>query len=132
MGKPLAYRLFGFGKLPKKVAKKDNDIVDEGVRIHVHYKDFKAPGKRFKNKRRMMIGSLLVNKNRMAFYVSSHSLMDISPKDPRFKKLRIKSDGEEAIEIKFNASDFSDNASGEVSYKLQTERVADIMKALRH
>jgi hypothetical protein len=56
MAMTLLYRLFRIGGLPKNVRtaleSEGMRIIEEGIRVSVTYRDFKAPGKRFTWKRR--------------------------------------------------------------------------------
>ena len=50
MSKHLLFKLFKVGKLPKHISLKKLTTFDQGIKIIAKYKDFKSPGKSFKNK----------------------------------------------------------------------------------
>ena len=120
MGKPLLYRLFKIGKLPKNINRKKLILCDEGIRITARYKDFKSPGKSFKRKTTGMIGSIVVSKKRISAFALSSPILNLELKDERLKQIDFSESSDKILSMQFEASAFSEEASGTITYLFHT------------
>ena len=126
MAKSLLYRLVGIGGLPKNVrASLESEgvrIIEEGIRVSVNYRDFKAPGKRFTWKRRGWSGSISITSKRLIAYAGFVRLVNVAFDDPQFRKLDIVLEPPGCLCISFDPSDFNPNQAGRIECRFFTSQ----------
>lgn len=131
MKKPLLYRLFKLGKLPKNIDKKKLSTFDEGVKVVAKYKNFKAPGKSFSNKTSGFIGSIAIGGNQIIAFAYSSPILKMATTDPRLQKIDFSESSDTVLSMHFDAASFSDNSSGMVTYKFHTPKAFQILDKLK-
>jgi hypothetical protein len=72
MAKSILYHLFGFGKIPKRyrsdIEKEGVIFQDEGLAIVLRYRNFRTPNTYYGRKISLIVGSVVLTKNRFACY----------------------------------------------------------------
>lgn len=134
MSKSLLYRTFGLGRIPGEHAPslKDEGIVhmEEGIRCRIHYRNYRAPGKRFIHKQVSFPGSLVITRRRFAAYTPSRPLINVPLDDPRIHSLRVDTPAPGVLRVAFNAGDFSPRAEGRVECRFRTHQAKSILDLL--
>lgn len=130
MTKTVAHRLFGFGRLPQ-AARTALDaegirLLEEGIRVSVTYRNFRAPGKRFTRKRRVSSGAIAVSRERLVAYVGRIRLVNVALDDPHFRKLDIGVEQLDCLCIAFDPSDFNPKQSGRIECRFFTPQAENI------
>ena len=131
MGKPLLYRLFKVGKLPKNINREKLILSDEGIRITARYKDFKSPGKSFKRKTTGMIGSIIVSKKRITAFAYSSPILNLKLTDERLKKIDYSGSTNQVLSLNFDVSLFSKDSTGVVTYIFHTSKAKEILEKIK-
>ena len=130
MGKHILYKLFRVGKLPKNIRRKKLTLFDEGIKIIAKYSDFKSPSKNYQKKASMMIGSILISKERITAFAYSSPMMNLKLKDERFKKIDYSGSTDQLLSMQFDAATFSEDASGRVTYLFYTPKAKEILQIM--
>jgi len=131
MSKHLLFKLFKVGKLPKNINRGKLKTFDEGIKIIAKYKDFKSPGKSFKKKATMMVGSILISKKRITAFAYSSPILNLELKDDRLKKIDFSGSTDQILSMCFDASNFSDNTTGTVTYLFHTPKAKEIVEKIK-
>lgn len=131
MKKPLFYRLFKLGKLPKNIDPNKLAIWDEGIKIVATYKDFKSTGKRFKSKKTIMVGSIMCTENRILAFAYSKPLLNLELTDERLQQVDYSKCTDNEFNMKFDVSVFTENATGDVSYNFHTSKAKEILARIK-
>jgi len=134
VGRPLVYWLFGVGRVPPVVREtlqaEGTTFMEEGIRITVHYRDYRAPGKRFVRKVRSARGAIVLTGRRVIAYARSRRILNVRLDDPRLASLALRLEGPSVLEITVDASVFHEDRSGEITYRFATPHAADILRIL--
>lgn len=124
MGKTLLYRLFGLGKLPKRILpdleQEGIVLLDEGISGSVTLRNFRAPGKRYSWRRSWFSGSLVLTGSRFAAFSFSKPIINVPLGDDRLNGLRRSLEGESALCVHFDPSAFHEGWSGSVECRFST------------
>jgi len=131
MGKPILYRWFKLGKLPKNVAQNKLSLFDEGIKIVASYKNFKSPGKNFKRKKTVFLGSIMCSNKRIVAFAYSKPLLNLELSDKRLKKVDFSASTDKIVCMKFNASEFGEETSGDVIYQFYTDKAQEFLKKIK-
>jgi len=126
MSQTFLYRLFGIGKVPKKV----NEVLrlegvilqEEGLSGSITYRNFKAPGKRFGYKKSWFSGSLTITEKRFVGLAFSRFLINIPLEEDKFSALDITVEGQSTLLIAFDPSVFDPQQSGQILCKFHTPK----------
>jgi len=127
MSKHLFYRIFKIGKLPKNINRDKLSVFDEGIKIVAKYKDFKSPGKSFKGKTTVLIGSIVISKKRITAFAYSSPIINLKLTDDRLKKIDYSGSTDSILSMCFDVSIFSDNSSGIVTYLFHTPKAKEFL-----
>ena len=134
MTKTIAHRLFGLGRLPKAVrAALDAEgirVLEEGIRVSVTYRDFRAPGKRFTRKWRVSSGAVAVTTKRLVATAGRIRLVNVALDDPRLRRLDIGVERPGCLRIAFDPSDFNPRQSGRIECRLFTAKAEHVVRFL--
>ena len=134
MGKSLLYKLFGFGKLPKKmvpILEREGIILqDEGIKGTVILRKFRAPGRYHSYKRSGFAGSIVVTKLRFAAFTFAKPIINVPIDNWRLKELDISIPKQDHLFIKFDAERFHTNWSGTVECRFQTPLASSLAEFL--
>ena len=131
MAKSIMYRLFKMGRIPKNIDRSSLITFDEGVSIVIHYINFKSPGKRFSNKKRMFLGLIMTTSGQIIAFVSKHQLLNLKLDDERLKKIDFSQSSPEKLIMHFDVSLFSDDSSGMVTYTFKTPVADKILERIQ-
>ncbi|HHQ48942.1 MAG TPA: hypothetical protein ENK19_08695 [Acidobacteria bacterium] len=128
------HRLTGFGKIPPVVRETLEDegfvFLDEGVRITVHYRSYRAPGKRAWHKLRRVRGAIALTEQRLIAFAYFRKVLNVRLDDPRLARLGLGLAGPGVLEITVDPSVFHPDRSGEVVYRFQTVHAEEILAVL--
>jgi len=135
MKKALLYRLFGFGKISKKLmGRLENEgivLVDEGLKGSVTFKDFRAPGKYRSWKRYWHTCIIsLTSKNLIGASMSGYCF-DVSLTDKRIKEMNFETDKDGTLVVAFDAGLFRNDWSGKLEYRFKTDQAVDFIENLK-
>jgi hypothetical protein len=123
-GKTFLYRLFGFGKIPKRVLptleREGIVLLDEGISGWVTFRNFRAPGRRYSRRRSWFTGSLVITGNRFAAFAFSRAIINVPLDDDHMSELRVSLDGEATLCVQFDPSAFHEDWSGSVKLQFST------------
>ncbi len=124
MGKSILHRLFGLGKLPKKMVPilEQEGIVlfDEGISGSICLRRFRAPGRIHSFKRAGFVGSVVLTQLRFAAFSFSRPVINVPRNDKRLSLLELSLPKDGLLCVKFNAGDFHDGWSGSVECRFHT------------
>ena len=124
MGKTLLHRLFGLGKVPRRVLPNLEQegivLLDEGISGSVTFRNFRAPGRRHSWKRSWFTGSLVITGNRFAAFAFSKAIVNVPLDDDRMSELRVSIDGEATLCVQFDPSAFHEDWSGTLECRFST------------
>ena len=127
-------RLFNLGRMPadaRTTLEAEGIVVmDENIRGWIVFKDFRAPGKRFKHKSEVLAGFLVVTKRRVLAQAFGQRVVNVLRDHPKFALLHIDTPAEDRIEISFEASDFHDDRSGRIIVGFKTTKAAEFARVL--
>jgi len=133
--KTFVHRLLGLGRLPRAVKTaleaEGIRILEEGIRVSVTYRNFRAPRKRFTWRRRVSSGAIAVSRERLVAYGSRIRLMNVVLDDPHSRKLEIGVECADCLCIAFDPSDFNPNQSGRIECRFFTPQAENLMKWTR-
>jgi len=103
-------------------------VLDEGIRVSVTYRSFRAPGKRFGRKRRISTGAVAISTKRLVATAGHIRLVNVALDDPRFRNLDIGVEHPGCLRIAFDPSDFNPNQSGRIECRFFTSKAEHIEK----
>ncbi len=122
MAKTLLYRLFKVGKLPDALAPKikKEEVIErqEGMPAIIHYRDFEADGKKFKNKLVKAVGAFCLTNQGIYVSIFRTVAIQFSWPDPRLKQIHFDVK-KKHISMSFEASIFDPAAKGKVDYQFK-------------
>ena len=134
MARSFLQRLLGLGELPEDVRDELADeglvLIEEGVRGWVRYRDFRAPGKRFHNKRRWFACALALSEERLVAWASTRAAFELRFDDPRSGELAVGLDGRSTLSIAFDAERFDPECSGKIQYGFDTKAAPRFLEEL--
>ncbi len=135
MAKSLLFRLFGVGKLPRRVRSsleaEGIRTVDEGIGGSVTYRDFKTPRKRFGWRRVWFTGSVAATRKRFVACAFGREVVNIPYDDPRLKKMSAQVEPGSVLVVAFAAQDFQSAMSGRVEMRFRTEKAREFTRCFR-
>jgi len=124
MKKALLYRLFGIGKFPRVYATElvNEGILlsDEGIPASVTYRNFRSPGRISSYRRVGNIASIITTNERMAAYFQENVVIDVPFTDSRLRNIAFSVEANGALLVKFDASLFHTDWSGQLEYRFKT------------
>ena len=130
MKKPLLYSLFKLGKFPNNMDLSSVKLKDEGIKIRIFFKDFNGPSKRYKQKTKIVLGSIIFTNNRLLAFSYNQPLVDLMLNDKKMSEIKFSSESENSFSICFDASTFDSESKGEITYTFYTEIANEIINNL--
>ena len=123
------HRLFGWGRLPKRLRGlvKSEGVcwVEEGVRITITLRSFRAPGRYSARRRQSGSGALAVTSERLIVSMYRRPIIDLRFDDPRFQALEIDA-GERGLKIAADAGRLDERRSGKIRLYVRTDHAHEI------
>ena len=101
-------------------------LLSENVRVTIIYRNFKAPGKRFKFKSSVGIGSLAISQKGLVGFAGKREILSIPFDDKRMKLIAF-SMSEKFLSLTFHPGLFNGAQEGEVEYRFF---IPEVKKAL--
>lgn len=134
MKKPILYRLFGLGAVPKKIRPileaEGIVVLDEGMGGRFVTKNVKGPGKRYRHRSEGFSGFLAVTKKRVICYTYGKRQINMSVEDHRLSELYVSAPDEETLSISFESSVFREGWEGVIEFRFDTEKAIQFRDAL--
>jgi len=136
--KTIAYRLLRLGRIrPRRryqLESEDVQVLDEGVRVGIIYRHYKAPGKRILYRRAVGSGAVVVTHKRLAVFFYGRPVIDLPLSDERIAALAFTAErspkGRPSLRISFDAADLDPKCSGHVALFIRTNRAEDLVRTL--
>ena len=132
--KTLLYRLFRIGKIPKVVAdqiqKEGVLLQDEGIGGSITFRNFRAPGRRHGWKRTWFTGSIVLTKDHFLAFNFSKPVIGLSWAEDALKELNCSLEKENILCVKFDASTFNEDWSGDVEVRFRTPLAKQILEVI--
>lgn len=133
----LAEKIKNFFKLsdiPLTVRKTLEDegllFLAEGVRVTVHYKIFKAPGKYFRNKRETSWGSLAVSDKRIVGYVLKRRAIHLPFNREEVKSVKFSLVDGRVFVVEMDPSISDPRRSGSIQIRYHTDRAPEVYRLI--
>ncbi len=134
MGKTLLYRLFGLGKVPKRILpgleQEGIVLLDEGVSGSVTFRNLRAPGRYHSWRRSWFTGSLVLTGKRFSAFAFSKAIIDVPLDDNRIDELRCSLEGEATLCVHFDPSAFNEGWSGALECRFSTPQARLFLEQL--
>jgi hypothetical protein len=128
------HRLTGFGRIPPVVRETLEDegflFLDEGIRITVHYRSYRAPGRRSWHKQRRVRGAIALTERRLIAFAYFRKILNVRLDDPRLASLALRLAAPGVLEITVDPSVFHEDRSGQVVYRFHTPHAGEILAVL--
>lgn len=122
--KTLLYKIFGIGKIHEPVISrlKSQGIItsDEGIKVTITYKNFRAPGRYSNWKRRWMTGAVALTEKRLILQQYSQPVINILLNEERLKKIKVSREAENVLLLEFSPELFLEFSSGEIEWRCYT------------
>lgn len=135
MGKTILYKLFGFGKIPKKydsiIEKEGILFSEEGISGFAVLKNFKTPGKRYGYRSSWFTGSIVLTKEHLLAFQYHKPTLGISWKDVKSKNLNYFLKDQKTFCVRYEAADYKPDWSGSIELRYKTEAAAEIVKIIQ-
>lgn len=132
--KPLLYRLFRLGALPRKlepVLQREGILVsDEGMPGLFIARDVKGPGKRYILRREGFTGSLVLTRTRLTGFSYWKRQINIAVDDPKFRDLHVDLTRDETLSLSFESSVFREGWQGVMEFRFRTDKAGRFFEAL--
>lgn len=134
MSKTLLHKLFGTGRIPKRVrptlAEENIVVFDEGIGGSVTFHNYRAPGKWFGLRRVWFTGCLAATSTRLVAFVYSREIINLTFADPRFACMTITAGPGPLLCIAFDVQAFTPERSGRVEYRFKTEHATAFVQCM--
>ena len=135
MNKTLLYRLFKIGRIPKDVRSQvlieGVVLSDEGIRGSITFRNFRAPGKYSSWRRSWFSGSLVLTRKHFLAFHYSNPIIGVAWDEPRIKKLNCSVEKKNTLCIKFDASTFNEDWSGEMEIRFSTPLARSFLNKIK-
>ncbi|HEV2755501.1 MAG TPA: hypothetical protein VG318_06960 [Actinomycetota bacterium] len=109
-------------------------LIEEGLRGSVHYRRFKAPGRRHHGKKTGERLGLAISEKRFVVYCRSGTaeLIDSPFSDPRLSLLDVSLQGDDVVSIRIDYDRFDvPDVSGEITIRATTPNAVSVVEQLR-
>ena len=134
MEKTLFYRIFGWGRVPKRYSStlKSEGIIllDEGIGGSITFKNFRAPWRYHSWKRNWFTGCLVLTPKTFAAFSIFKPLIYIPLDWENLSKLECTRVGSEKLLIVYDASVFNEKWSGTVECRFNTSKAQKFLDRL--
>mgnify|MGYP001286667777 CR=1 FL=1 len=134
---PISFRarLFNLGRIPANIrsALEAEEILveDENIRGWVIFKDFRAPGKRFKHRVEGLAGFIVVTRKRVLAQAFGRRIINVLFEHPKCSLLHVEVPEPGRIEFSFEAADFHEDRSGRVLVGFKTQHAEAFEQILK-
>jgi hypothetical protein len=136
MAKSIFYRLFGLGKIPRRyrgdIEKEDVVFKDEGLTILVKYRGFRAPHAYYSRKNSLIVGSVVLTKNRFACYRGNilPPVFEVPVENEAFGAFSFSLDDKERLRVLIDAPAFQKGWKGTIECRIPSESAMGLLQAL--
>lgn len=134
MGKTLFYRLFGVGKVPKRVLPDiEREVIillEEGIGGSLTFKKYRAPGRYYYWRRNWFTGSLVLTEKRFWAFTLFKPVISVPWDDEKLKELRCSVENEKTLCVVFDASVFQQGCSGTIECRFSTPKARLFLERL--
>lgn len=134
MAKSFLYRIFKLGRIPRQLANQLEgegiQLLDEGLKGSVTYRNFRAPGKYFGWRRLGCIASIVLATTRLVGLRNSRIIIDLPLTDPRIGDMRFLLEKNDILVISFGAGLFQQDWSGDIEYRFRTDQAKLFLEKL--
>ena len=135
MAKTFLHRIFGLGRIPKKMRPSLEAegivLLDEGIGGSITFRNFRAPWKRYQYRRNYFTGSVVLTGKRFAAFQWSSPIIHVPLDDKRMKELHCSVEGESTLCVRFDPSAFHQDWSGSIEVRLSTLQARLFLERLR-
>ena len=132
MPKPLLYRLFKIGRVPKqaadRIAQEGLVFQQEGIAGSITFRNFRAPGKYFSWRRKWFLGSVVLTREGFRVFWFSNRIISVPWDSDRLSELRCRREGEDTVIVGFDASTCNQDWSGEIEVRLSTSSAVELLE----
>lgn len=129
------YKLFGAGKIRETVLAeiKGEKIFasDEGIKSTLTYKNFRAPGRHSKWKRRWFSSAIILTEKRLILQQYSQPVINILLTDERLSKIKVSLETEDTLLLEFESHLFIENSDGQIEWRFRTPKAKIIYERLK-
>lgn len=130
----VGHRLFRWGRMPRRARAKLEaegiQLLDEGVRIGVVYRNVRAAGHVHRWRCQIGSGSIVLTAERLAVFLYRWTLLNVRLDDRRLQEIEIEPLADDALRIAFDLSRLRGDASGRVIPRVHTARARDVGETL--
>ena len=136
MAKSIFYNLFGFGKIPKRyrsdIEKEGVIFQDEGLAIVLRYRNFRAPYTYYSRKTSLIVGSVVLTKNRFACYRGNilPPVFEVPVEHEAFKAFDFSLDDKERLWVVIDAPAFQEGWKGTIDCRIPSENARKFLQLL--
>jgi len=123
----------GGGKFPKAIRKSISDEqeihFEEGIRVDMIFRNYKAPGKRFKNRLMRTTGAICITDKGLYTSIYSKMTMQLHWDDTRISTLECHvEDGKFSIIL--DVSEFNEKSEGTIEYRMSADNPELILEEI--
>ena len=134
MTKPILYRLFRLGALPKgllPILRKEGILVcDQGMPGRFIARDVKGPAIRYIRRTEGFLGSLVITRKRILGFSYAKRQINLSVSDPKLSRLYVELPAEHRLSLSFESGDFRQGWQGVVEFVFKTEQAERFARTL--
>ena len=134
MAETWLYKLFGIGKILKKVLpmiQRDGILIqEEGIGGRAILRNFRAPGKRYSYRSNWFTGSIVLTGKHFLAFQFAKPVIGIPWTDDRLRELDCSLMDNNKFCVKFDASLFNKNWSGKIEVRFNTSMGKRIMEII--
>ena len=134
MRKALLYRMFGLGRIPRRIRRsleKEGMIVcDEGMRGRQVMRNVRGPGRRHVRHSQGFSAALAVTRQRMMCYTCWKRRMNVAAGDARIGRLHVDCPDADTLSITFESGDFQESWQGVIEFRFRTDTAFRFRDAL--
>ncbi len=131
MGKTLLHKLFGAGRIPRRVRPtleaEEIAILDEGIGGSITFRDFSAPGRWYGLRRIWFTGAAAATRKRIVGFAYNRNILNFAFDHPRFSNIRIAVEPGPVLCIAIEAADFNPDQSGRIEFRFSTEKASEFV-----
>ena len=135
MGKTLLYKLFGVGRISKKLRPvleaEGLQVWDEGIGGRISMKHLKAPGKRFLYRTSGFSGFLAFTGKRILAYAYGRPIINLSFDHPHYRDMTFSLSLPERLDVTFESSLFNPDWKGRIKVSFKTEKAPQFANVLQ-
>ncbi len=136
MAKSIFYRLFGFGKIPRRYrsAIENEGVIlqDEGLTIVVRYKNFRAPNAYYGRRVSLVLGSVVLTQHSFACFRGNiiPPIFHVAVAHESFKAFDFSLDEKARLRVLIDAPAFQEGWKGTIDCRIPCENAREFLRAL--